>query len=287
MLPLNVLALFMTAVQPAQAAQPAPQAPAGWHADYAKATDQAMKEKKDLVIYFRDQAELDNVLDHPEVKDKLAKFVCLRIPRDYAVDGKKLLDYPVLTDMRGLPGLAIVSYQNPKLATYATVISVHPHAGSRYAWVPAYGVEQAKITLDLPAHGTLTQRSMIYAVRVHPEVPQSVFCVCHSAFLEHAQSHSQRQAQSQRQHHADLGSASSRLQGQVGAGFSGASEVVAESWGHFVGDENVMEGAFACINAWRQSPGHWGAVSRNHSYYGYDIARGRDGTWYATGIFAD
>ena len=51
------------------------------------------------------------------------------------------------------------------------------------------------------------------------------------------------------------------------------SEVVAESWGRFVGGENVMEGSFACIDAWRHSPGHWGAVAGRHSYFGYDICQ--------------
>ena len=275
MVPLTVLALFITAAEPS------------WQDDYAKATELAIKEKKDLLIHFRGQQNLDEQLNNADVQKKLESYVCLRINVDYVFGGKKLLDYPALSDMMGRPGLLIVSYHDNKLPSFAAVISAHPLADSRYRWVPAFGVEQLKITLDLPATATLTQRSMIYAVRVHPEVPQSVFCTCHPAFLEHAQNHSRLQARQQRQHHADLIASSNWLQGKVGAGFGGASEVVAESWGQFVGGENVMEAAFACVNAWRQSPGHWGAVSRRHSYFGYDIAPADDGTWYATGIFAD
>src|SRR5207244_390469 len=102
---------------------------------------------------------------------------------------------------QGLPGLVVVNYHNKKLPTYACPISVHPLSSSRYRWVPAYGVEQVKVTLDLPAAASLSQRSMIYAIRVHPEVPQSVFAACHPAFLAHAEAHSQRQAGMQRQHH--------------------------------------------------------------------------------------
>ena len=43
------------------------------------------------------------------------------------------------------------------------------------------------------------------------------------------------------------------LQGQVGAGLGGASEVVAESWGRVVGGENVLEAAFSCIDATREA----------------------------------
>jgi hypothetical protein len=237
------------------------------------------------VIYFAGKGELDEALANPAVVKKLENFVCLKLPTDFQVNDKRLLDYACLSDMMGRPGLAIVSYSDKKLFTFATVISVHPLAGSRYGWVPAYGVEQIKITLDLPAFATLSQRSMIYAVRVHPEVPQSVFSLCHPAFLQHAQNHSQRQANMLRQHHADIIAASGTLRGRVEMGFSGAQEVVAESWGRFVGGENVLEAAFSCIDAWRHSPGHWGAVARRHVYFGYDIAQGSNGTWYATGIF--
>ena len=56
--------------------------------------------------------------------------------------------------------------------------------------------------LDLPARATVGQRSMIYAVGIHPEQPRSVNGECHTAFLAHAESHSRRQASMQRQHHA-------------------------------------------------------------------------------------
>lgn len=277
MLNCYVLALLLTAAEPAPP----------WHNDYASATDAAMKEKKDLLIYFRDQGELDDVLNDAEIRKKLQDFVCLRVPVAYKFEDKRLLDYPVLSDMQGSAGLVVVSYHNKKLPTYACPVSMHPLVGSRYRWVPDYGVEQVKIILDLPAHASLSQRSMIYAVRVHPEVPQSVFCTCHPAFLEHAQSHSQRQAGMLRQHHANLGAVMSGLNGRVEMGFGGASEVVAESWGRFVGGENVLEAAFSCIDAWRHSPGHWRAVAGRHTYFGYDIAQGANGKWYATGIFGN
>jgi hypothetical protein len=255
-----------------------------WHTDYDRAVAQAQRDKKDLVIVFQDNGELDDVLKHSDVKKSLGRYVCLRLPTNYQYDGQRLLDHSALTDMMGSAGLAIVSYHDDKLPTHWQVISAHPLVSSRYRWAPSYGAEQAKITLDLPATATLSQRSMLYALRVHPEQPRSVEAELHPAFLAHAAEHSQRQASMNRQHHANLSAAMSRLGGHVP--ISGASEVVAESWGRFVGYENVLEASFACINAWRQSPGHWGAVSRSHRYFAYDIVRAGDGTWYATGIFA-
>ncbi len=60
-----------------------------------------------------------------------------------------------------------------------------------------------------------------------------------------------------------------------------AQEVVAESWPN----EGLVEACVDCVHSWRQSPGHWGAVRRRHPLFGYDIKRGRNGIWYATGIF--
>src|SRR5262249_37998979 len=137
---------------------------ATWHEDYSKATKLAIEEKKDLVIHFYGRDNLDAALGDAAVKKKLSEFVCLRLPIDYKFQDKRLLDYPVLADMRGYPGLVVVSYHDDKSPTFCTPISIHPLIGSRYHWVPAYGPTQVLITLHLPAKATLTQRSMIYAV---------------------------------------------------------------------------------------------------------------------------
>lgn len=257
-----------------------------WHTDYDSAASRAIREKKDLVVYFRADDRLDAVLREPEVREQLSNYVCLQVLASYEYDGKRLLDHPALEEMMGKPGLVVASYRDPGASHYQQVISAHPLVKSRYRWVPDYGIEEIKIILNLPP-GTLTQRSMIYAVRVHPERPQSVFAMCHPAFLAHAERHSLVQANALRQHHADLIAASARLQQETGRGLGGACEVVAQSWGKVLGGENVLEAALSCVDAWRQSPGHWSAVAGAHGYFGYDIARGSNGTWYATGIFAD
>src|SRR5262249_22163503 len=275
MFPLLLVALTVTAGQPT------------WHTDYDQATWRAQREKKDLVIYFRERGELDAAFGDPDVRERLSRYVCLRLPVSYHYKGDRLLDHPALVDMLGRPGLVVVSYHDKELPFNAEVISAHPYVGSRYRWVPGYGAEEIKTILDLPPTATLTQRSMIYAVRVHPERPRSIFARLHPAFFRHAERHSQRQAQMRNQHHADIIAASGQLRYEVGEAMGGASEVVAESWGSFVGRENVLEAAFSCVDAWRHSSGHWSAVSRDHRYCGYDIARAANGTWYATGIFAD
>lgn len=253
--------------------------------EYDAAVQTAILLKRDLVIYFRQSGELDRIFIHPEVAVRLTRYVFLVLPHDYEHQGQRLLNHPSFREMQGKPGLAVVSLHNPRSEHYQQVISAHPFVRSRYRWVPDYGPEQICLILDMPSWLSLTQRSMLYAVSVHPENPQSVTGEPHPALMAHCAAHSARQAQMQWQHHADLIAASARIQQQAGIVLGNASEVVAESWGRIFGEESVLEAAFSCVDAWRQSPGHWGAVSRPCRYFGYDIARGANGTWYATGFF--
>lgn len=270
----------------ATAPQPAA-APAEWLTDYAAAREKAKASRKDLVIYFRADDRMDAVLRDPDLHDWLRPFVCLRLPVDYQYDGNRLLDHPALAAMGGRPGLVVVSLHEPKLATHNEVISAHPLVSSRYGWVPGYGPYEVATMLSLPRNATLSQRSMIYAISIHPERPRSVQGRPLRAFLNHARRHSTVQANAQRQHHADIIMAMGQLSAESGVGVGNGSEVVAESWGAVVGGETVLEAAYSCVDAWRHSPGHWGAVLRQHNYFGYDLAQGPNGTWYATGIFAD
>ena len=60
-----------------------------------------------------------------------------------------------------------------------------------------------------------------------------------------------------------------------------AIEVCAESWP----GQEFVDAAIECVQSWSHSSGHWAAVSGEHPLYGYDMKRGGDGVWYATGIF--
>jgi hypothetical protein len=162
MLSATLLSLVVGIVQPA------------WHTSYDEAYVRAVKENKDLVIYFRGNDRLDDALVNPEVQKRLRQYVLLRVPASYEYKGKRLLNYDALDDMAGAAGLAVVSLHDEKLPTHNQVISAHPFVSSRYSWAPEYRAREVKLILDLPAEATLTQRSMIYAISVHPEQPRSV-----------------------------------------------------------------------------------------------------------------
>lgn len=271
MLSLSLLAFALSAADPT-----------AWHTDFLKASLLAKEQKKDLVIHFRADSALDNAFDSPEVRERLARFICVRLPMAYVYKGEKMIERDPLAAMMKKPGLCVVSRHDDSLPTHDSVISAHPIVGSDYRWAPTLGAREIGIALDLPIKATLSQRSMIFAITVHPDGPRSVYGSAHSGFLSHAGSHSDRQASMRNQHHADLGAVMRNI-----GGVSGASEVVAESWGNVVGGEHVLEACYSCVDAWRHSAGHWRSIMSEHRYFGYDIARGANGTWYGTGIFGD
>jgi hypothetical protein len=121
---------------------------------------------------------------------------------------------------------------------------------------------------------------MIWAVRIHPEAPQSTYGVFHPALADGATHQASYQANVGEQGHQNF---ESRFHSLSAAAGSSVSEVCAESWP----GQNLIDSCLDCVDSWRHSSGHWRGVSGRHRAFGYDIRRGRNGIWYGTGIFAD
>jgi hypothetical protein len=98
--------------------------------------------------------------------------------------------------------------------------------------------------------------------------------------LSEAESHSQYQARIRLQGHHRWAARFPRINALLPQGLT-AREVCAESWP----GESLVEAAIECVRCWRLSSGHWSAVRARQGRYGYDIKRGGNGIWYATGIF--
>ncbi|HWC91011.1 MAG TPA: hypothetical protein VG433_15185, partial [Pirellulales bacterium] len=128
--------------------------------------------------------------------------------------------------------------------------------------------------------GTLTQRTLVFAVRIHPERPASTVGQLLPVLAEEAKTHSNYQAAIQVQGHHHWDARFQRLSTVLPAGLQGR-EVCAESWPN----ERLVDAAVDCVDCWRQSSGHWSAVSARHPVFGYDMRRGANGIWYATGVF--
>ncbi len=219
------------------------------------------------------------------MRERLADYVCLRLPLDAAtpVDGRpvRLLEHTSMAELRRGPGIAVIDLAHPGTEYYTYAVSVLPLTpGKYYRFHPEY----VSVMLDLPA-GTLTQRTMVFAVRIHPEAPRSTGSASSSVLKQEAESHSNYQAQIRVQGHQQWDSRFHRIMSRLlGRGTPGMpKEVVAESWPN----ENLVDSCIDCVDSWRQSSGHWEAVRALHTAYGYDIQRGENGIWYATGIFSN
>ncbi len=265
--------------------QPPPPVALVVHTDYKQAMKEAAEDRKMLLIYFYEtrtnaarRAFETQTLADLEIQEKLNRYVVVKLPRNARItaNGRTtlLLDHPAFAEMLGRPGVAIVDLVHERAEYYGHVVSTFPFSPGRY-----YRKYAFSIILDLPP-GTLTQRTMIYAVRVHPERPASTQGVFHNVLAEEAKLHAKYQAKVLSQGHQSWETRFHRINSRLPGGVM-AREIVAESWP----GQTLVDACVDCVDSWRQSPGHWSAVRSRHPVFGYDIKRGRNGIWYATGIF--
>ena len=270
---------------PAASGQHGFQSELSWLDDYRRGTDLAEREEKMILIYFRDmgknplcdQFESEALAD-VEVVRLLDTYVRIVLPIDAKItSGDKeltLQEHPSFLEMRGQPGVAIVDYLHKDTRNYGCVVSQFPFIKGR-----SYNAQEMQVVLALP-EGTLTQRTLIYAVRTHPERPASTKGPLDPYLAAEAEKHSSHQARIRLQGHHQWSFRSRLINGRIGSGLR-ASEVCAESWP----GEGLVEAAIECVRCWRYSSGHWGAVRAENGAWGYDMKRGSNGIWYATGIF--
>ena len=228
-----------------------------WHADYMEAVRIARQQNKMLLVYFCDPCGCGpcnrfkaQTLDDPQVRRKLRDYVRVQVPVEakVTVDGQavKLLEHAAFEEMLGRPGIAIVDYRSADPDLRGSVVSTFPITETLW-----YTPEKMAVILDLPP-GTLTQRTLIYAVRVHPEKPASTDGEPSRDLLEEAQNHSQYQAAIERQGHHYWASRFVRIVARLPGGLT-AREVCAESWP----GQRLVDAAIECVRCWRLSDGHW------------------------------
>ncbi|MDR1964021.1 MAG: hypothetical protein LBQ50_09610 [Planctomycetaceae bacterium] len=222
------------------------------------------------------------LLSKSEVLTLLDNYILLKLPIDAvqasAVEGQPgvpILDLPMFQEMAHLPGLAVIDYENKTASHYEKLVGILPFLRAKPPTT-----EQIQTFLTLPP-GTLTQRTLIYALRIHPERPLSTMGTFHPFVTKEATDHSVHQAKTGVLGHQNFGTRSNRISGELEQG--SVSEICAQSWT----DEGLFEAAIGCVRAWRHSSGHWSAARKKHAYYGYDMVLGSNNVWYATGIFVD
>lgn len=255
-----------------------------WHTDYATAMTAAKDQGQDLLVFFHssgyreDEKTLVEQLPQDEQLAPLfRRYVAVRVPIETRVsiggEATQLVRHPAFAELHHQPGLALVCLHDEMSDHYHDVTAVFPTVSR----LPTKA--ELAVWLDLP-HGSLTQRMLVFAVRTHPEAPRSTAGEKLPVLVKEALAHSEHQASITLQGHHQWETRFHRINSQLPAGAI-ATEVCAESWP----GQSLFEAALECVRSWRHSSGHWNAVRSHQSYYGYDMRRGRNGVWYATGIF--
>jgi hypothetical protein len=257
-----------------------------WREDYGQAMKEAKQSGRMLLVYFYPEgtdiaqdAFCRKLSENAALQPLAEKHVLCRVSlsQQYSVGGKmiRLASHRSFAELHGEPGAAVIELENPKSKYYGSVVSIYP-----LSLPGALTSKHLKALLDLPK-GSLTQRTLILAVRIHPEGPSSTDGTMLAVLAKESESHSQHQAQLNYQGHHNWDSRFHRISARLPDGLL-AQEVCAESWP----GKGLMAAALDVVSSWRQSSGHWSAVRGSHRYYGFDMKRGRNGIWYATGIFA-
>src|SRR5262245_30121781 len=258
-----------------------------WTTDYHEGLDQAERRGVQVLIWFYDanrdgenERFANDVFGHPEISDVIGeRFVAIKLPRDAKTTSGgeeiRLLEHSAFDEMQGSAGLAIVDMCEPGGPLFRHVVSVYPFKKGPIS------AEKLAVMLELP-RGTLTQRTLIFAVRTHAESPASTTGALSPILVRETESHARHQARITLQGHHNWNTRFQSINAQLPGGLL-AREVCAESWP----GQDLLDAANECVHSWRQSPGHWSAVSGRHPLFGYDMQRGVNGVWYATGIFAD
>ena len=259
-----------------------------WHTDYASAYRRAREAKKMLFIFFRDEehpriADIyeNDVLAREELREPLSDFVRVVIPLDARrpFRAPELLDLPLLTHhsfryMYGRQGIAVVDLTDPDSDLWGQVVSAHPFTPGLH-----YTARGTKIVLGLP-RGTVTQRALIYAVRLHPAAPISTTDgKCNSYLCRMARQSSQLMALYGSVGHHDWGTRHNEIAASTG---KMAMEVAAMS-----GNRSLIGAAIELVDQWYGSPAHWQIMSMPADIFGYDLFHDTNGNWWGTGLFAN
>ena len=286
---LLVVAVVLTGASYSGAETTESSAETNWKTDYTSAYEEAKTSGKLLLVYFHSptidatcRSFEESTLSDAEIKESLADFVLAKVPTTAETNLEdnpiRLLDHGAFEQMRGQQGIAIIDLKNKERSFYGKTVSCLPFEQPVYFAPKYWGIQSMRTLLNLPP-GSITQRTLTYAIRCHPEGPASTEGHPHPVLFEACAQHSQHQASILNQGHHNWSSRFQEIYHQIGG--QPPIEVCAESWP----GENLLEASFSCVSSWRQSSGHWGAIRARQPAFGYDIIRGSNGVWYATGIF--
>ena len=224
------------------------------------------------------------VLDDDSVREGLDAYVLLKLPMDAGISGeggtkRSIYALPGFEHMLEHPGLVVIDFaSNQDMPYYGEVVGILPFLRGGQECPSATHVTTF---LSLPP-GTLTQRTLTYAVRIHPDKPLSSDGEPLPIVVQAATDHAAYQAERGVIGHHNFSARTQKVKEVLGGG--SPAEICAQCRS----GENLFEGAAACMRLWRGSSAHWAIARKSHTYYGYDMVRSdKNGSWYGVGYFID
>lgn len=224
--------------------------------DYSAAYHTALKTHQNIhLIVYKDEQVSDSY------KKVLTKIKPEAIILSYDIKDK-FLEHPAFKYLDGKTGMIIIDPKTQRV-NFAYKFTDGLHLSK----------EHTAVILNLP-DGTLTQRTLMYALRTHLERPQSCWSENKVILNQHASNHCKLLSERGMGHHnwGERQGLISRAVGRMPV------EVAGEAW---TGD--MVGAAREIVSQWRSSGVHWGMVSAPSVYCGYDMVN-VGGRWYATGI---
>ena len=145
----------------------------GWSNNYDESMSRAYHTQSMVLMYFHvnnidlNQDPLYKTLNSEPIKTLIQNYVLITIPIStiHNINGKniKLIDHYAYSELLGKPGLVIADFKNRDSKYYGEVISIYHYD---------YSIESLISLFNLP-YGSLTQRTLIFAIRTHREGPRS------------------------------------------------------------------------------------------------------------------
>ena len=277
-------------------------APIPWETDFEHARKTAESASRCLLVYLYadDNTELPGavfplptvsvcrefdtvVLDDDFVRSGLSQYVPVKVPMDTKITneyGTKMSIYSLrgFEHMLQHPGLVVIDYSSREKPYWGEVVGILPFMRGG---VECPTAKQTAAFLNLPP-GTLTQRTLTYAVRIHPDQPLSSDGEPMPVVMQTATDHAVFQAEKGVLGHQNFSTRSQKVKEVLGGG--SPSEICAQCRS----GEPLFEGAIACMRLWRNSSAHWAIGRKSHKYYGYDMVLSeKNGCWYGVGFFID
>ena len=256
-------------------------APLSWESSFPLAIEKAKAEKK-MVLVLITQSGTEKQTDkmaqwiaEPQNRPILDRsYVLVQVDGSANVDfaGKTgpILQKPEFREMGRKAGIAIIDFQNDDYL--GKVVGAFPLIRLQYS---SFHINQI---LTLPP-GTLTQRMLTFAIRVHPNRPQSANGRPSCFLMKLAFGHACNQASTHVMGHQNFSSRSSQVM-RAHPGTQ-SSEICAQTGGGV-----ALIGALGLAQLWRGSSAHWSAMKSPSRGWGYDMQRSNNGNWYGCGLFA-